>query len=269
MPLVKPLCRVCERPTADGAVQAVQLDKEKLQTWFLNVCGHELAEEIQDEDLICNFCIWHAEFLAKYVREFEALAWWPPDLNYLDDVVNELRRNYLEGKAEQCWVQLEKIELPKSEKEENAESEVSFAPFRVAAMPLVKPLCRVCERPTADGAVQAVQLDKEKLQTWLLNVCGYELAEEIEDEDLICYFCIWHAEFLAQYVSEHEALAWWPPNPALLDDMVKELRSKYLDRAAYATRNKNVTLDLSDVHDMNGLRRGKRRRKKADSATNE
>ncbi|CAB3382848.1 Hypothetical predicted protein [Cloeon dipterum] len=133
MPLVKPLCRVCERPTADGAVQAVQLDKEKLQTWLLKVCGHEFAEEIEDEDLICYFCIWHAEFHAKYISEFEALAWWPPHLVYLDDVAKVLRKKYLEGKAEQCWVQLEKIELPKSEKEENAESEVcSFCNSDVA-----------------------------------------------------------------------------------------------------------------------------------------
>ncbi|XP_065336584.1 zinc finger protein 91-like [Cloeon dipterum] len=125
MPLVKPLCRVCERPTADGAVQAVQLDKEKLQTWLLNVCGHELAEEIEDEDLICNFCIWHAEFLTRFDSELEALVWWPLDLIYLDDVAKELRRKYREGKAEQCWVQLEKIELPKSETEENAEHEAN------------------------------------------------------------------------------------------------------------------------------------------------
>ncbi|CAB3387203.1 Hypothetical predicted protein [Cloeon dipterum] len=121
MPLVKPLCRLCERPTADGAIQAVQLDKEKLQTWLLNVCGHEMAEEVQDEDLICYYCMWHAEFHAKYVSEFEALAWWPPNLVYLDDEAKELRRMYLEGKTEQCWVQLEKIELPKSENDVNAE----------------------------------------------------------------------------------------------------------------------------------------------------
>ncbi|CAB3386160.1 Hypothetical predicted protein, partial [Cloeon dipterum] len=123
MPLVKPLCRVCERPTADGAVQAVQLDKEKLQTWLLNVCGYEFAEEIEDEDLICCFCIWHAEFLAKHECALDALAWWPQALVYLDDVAKELRRKYLEGKIEQCWVQLEKFELPESEKEENEEHE--------------------------------------------------------------------------------------------------------------------------------------------------
>ncbi|CAB3382852.1 Hypothetical predicted protein [Cloeon dipterum] len=120
MPLVKPLCRVCERPMADGAVKAVQLDKEKLQNWLLNVCGHELEEEIEDEDLICYYCIWHAEFLAKCsrIRSFCLVA--TPNLAYLDDVAKELRIKYLEGRAEQCWVQLEKIELPKSEKYENA-----------------------------------------------------------------------------------------------------------------------------------------------------
>ncbi|XP_065336606.1 zinc finger Y-chromosomal protein-like [Cloeon dipterum] len=123
MPLVKSLCRVCERPTADGAVQAVQLDKEKLQTWILKVCGNEFAEEIEDEDLICNFCIWHAEFLARYVTDLESLAWWPLDLDYFDEKAKELRRKYLEGKAEQCWVQLEKIKLPKIEKDEHGENE--------------------------------------------------------------------------------------------------------------------------------------------------
>ncbi|XP_065336586.1 uncharacterized protein LOC135937363 [Cloeon dipterum] len=121
MSFVKQLCVWCERPTVDGAVQAFQLDNEKLQTWFLNVCGFEFAKEIEDEDLICNFCIWHAEFLAKYDSELEALAWWSQDLTCLDEEAKELRKKYLEGKAEQCWVQLEKIELPKSETEENAE----------------------------------------------------------------------------------------------------------------------------------------------------
>ncbi|CAB3385496.1 Hypothetical predicted protein [Cloeon dipterum] len=120
MPLVKPLCRVCERPTADGAVQAVQLDKEKLQTWLLNVCGHEFVEEIEDKNLICNFCIWHAEFLVRHVPQFDYLAWWPTNVR-LDGTLKELRKKYFEGKAEQCWVQLEKITLPESENKENTE----------------------------------------------------------------------------------------------------------------------------------------------------
>ncbi|CAB3385109.1 Hypothetical predicted protein [Cloeon dipterum] len=115
MSLQKALCLICERPTADGAVHAANMDKEKLQTWFLNVCEFELAEEIEDEDKICFFCIWQAEFLWKFNgMSDEALIWWPRNLDYLDDEANSLRNFYFEGKLEQCWVQLEKIELPQN-----------------------------------------------------------------------------------------------------------------------------------------------------------
>ncbi|CAB3385709.1 Hypothetical predicted protein [Cloeon dipterum] len=112
MSFQKTLCLICERPTADGAVLAVHVDKEKLQEWFLNVCGHEMAEEVEDEDKICYFCAWQAEFQLKFEEMVdEDLVWWNLDL---DEAAQELRKNYFEGKLEQCWVQLEKIELPKS-----------------------------------------------------------------------------------------------------------------------------------------------------------
>ncbi|CAB3381153.1 Hypothetical predicted protein [Cloeon dipterum] len=118
----KALCLICERPTADGAVLAVHVDKEKLQTWFLNVSGHELAEEIEDDDLICYFCLWHAEFLWKFNgMSDEALVWWNLDL---DEAAKELRKHYFEGSIEQCWVPLEELDLPESEKEENEIVEV-------------------------------------------------------------------------------------------------------------------------------------------------
>ncbi|CAB3386809.1 Hypothetical predicted protein [Cloeon dipterum] len=114
MSFQKALCLICERPTADGAVLAVHVDKEKLQTWFLNVCEYEMDQEIYDDDLICYFCTWDAEFLWKFDRMAdEALVWWPArNSDHLDDAAKELRKNYFEGKLEQCWVQLEKIELP-------------------------------------------------------------------------------------------------------------------------------------------------------------
>ncbi|CAB3386230.1 Hypothetical predicted protein [Cloeon dipterum] len=112
MSLQKELCLICERPTADGAILAVHVDKEKLQNWFLNVCEYELAEEIKDDDLICYFCLWHAEFQWKFDEMAdEALVWWNLDL---DDAARELRKKYFEGKLEQCWVQMEKIEIPKN-----------------------------------------------------------------------------------------------------------------------------------------------------------
>ncbi|CAB3386285.1 Hypothetical predicted protein [Cloeon dipterum] len=104
MSLQKELCLICDLPTADGAVLAVHVDKEKLDTWILNVCGHELAEEIEDHDLICYFCLWHAEFQWKFDEmEDESLVWWPRNSEYLDDAAKELRKNYFEGKVEQCW----------------------------------------------------------------------------------------------------------------------------------------------------------------------
>ncbi|CAB3388903.1 Hypothetical predicted protein [Cloeon dipterum] len=112
MSLQKELCLICERPTADGALRAVHVDKEKLHEWFLNVSGQELAEEIEDEDKICYFCLWHAEFQWKFEdMADDALVWWNLDLD-LDDAAKELRKKYFEGKLEQCWVHLEKIELP-------------------------------------------------------------------------------------------------------------------------------------------------------------
>ncbi|CAB3387859.1 Hypothetical predicted protein [Cloeon dipterum] len=265
MSFQKMLCLICERPTADGAIPAVQVDKEKLETWILNVCGHELAEEIEDHDLICYFCLWHAEFQRKFDEMLdESLVWWPRNSEYLDDAAKELRKNYFEGKLEQCWVQLKKIELPKSaDGEEGRIVEAEIRPRRwnciycektfkysfqlsghvkkthkeaircsggQSEMSLQKELCLICERPTADGAVLAVHVDKEKLDSWILNVCGHELAEEIEDQDLICYFCLWHAEFQRKFDEmADESLVWWPRNSEYLDDAAKELRKNYFE----------------------------------------
>ncbi|CAB3386159.1 Hypothetical predicted protein [Cloeon dipterum] len=132
MSLQKALCLVCECQTADGAVLAVHVDKEKLHEWFLNVSGQEMAEEVEDEDLICFFCLWHAEFQWKFSEMAdENLVWWPRNSDYLNDVAKELRKNYFEGKLEQCWVQLEKIELPqRTDGEEKRIDEAEIRPRR-------------------------------------------------------------------------------------------------------------------------------------------
>ncbi|XP_059478268.1 uncharacterized protein LOC132198317 isoform X4 [Neocloeon triangulifer] len=54
-------------------------------------------------------------------------------------------------------------------------------------------LCRLCERPAADGGHRAAELDKDKLAEWCLNFLGTTLAKEIDDRDLFCYFCVWDA----------------------------------------------------------------------------
>ncbi|CAB3387257.1 Hypothetical predicted protein [Cloeon dipterum] len=243
MSFQKTLCLICERPTADGALLAAHVDQEKLQTWFFNVCGYELAEEVEDEDKICYFCIWQAEFLWKFNgMSDEDLVWWNLDL---DDAAIELRKHYFEGNIEQCWVQLEEVDLPECEEVETKEKEVeseSEAQSNIcsekkkclycgsgglADMSFQKTLCLICESPTADGAVLAVQVDKEKLETWFLNISGLELAEEIEDEDTICYFCLWHAEFHWKFNGmSDEDLIWWNLD---LDDAAKELRKHYFE----------------------------------------
>ncbi|CAB3387931.1 Hypothetical predicted protein [Cloeon dipterum] len=131
MSLQKELCLICERPTADGAVLAVHVDKEKLQTWFLNVCEYEFEEEIEDKDKICYFCLWHAEFQWKFSEMADDnLVWWNLDL---DEAARELQKKYFEGKLEQCWVQLEKIELPNSESEANI-IPIDFVDFNQAGV---------------------------------------------------------------------------------------------------------------------------------------
>ncbi|XP_065345698.1 zinc finger protein 64-like [Cloeon dipterum] len=113
----KPLCIICELPTADGGIPFAQMDRKKLKTWLpINCGGKELPKNVKDKHLICYFCIWQAEFLAIYVYRDESLAWWPKNIKY-DRYRKQLRKNFLEGNADQCWVQLKVIDLPKSEKE--------------------------------------------------------------------------------------------------------------------------------------------------------
>ncbi|CAB3386602.1 Hypothetical predicted protein [Cloeon dipterum] len=147
----KALCLICDLPTADGAVLAIHVDKEKLQTWFLNVCGHELAEEIQDEDQICNFCILHAESHWKFNgMSDEALIWWNLDL---DDAAIELRKHYLEGNIEQCWVQLEEVDLPEREEEEIEKDEEESESETQSNICSEKKKCLYCARNSKEVIV--------------------------------------------------------------------------------------------------------------------
>ncbi|CAB3387212.1 Hypothetical predicted protein [Cloeon dipterum] len=146
----KALCLICERPTADGAVLAVHVDKGILQTWFLNVSGQELAEEIEYDDLICYFCLWHAEFLWKFNgMSDEALVWWNLDL---DEAAKELRKHYFEGNIEQCWVPLEELDLPESEKEENEKVEVESESETQSNICPEKQKCLYCGPPSLPPA---------------------------------------------------------------------------------------------------------------------
>ncbi|XP_065346538.1 zinc finger protein PLAG1-like [Cloeon dipterum] len=117
-PIQKPLCRLCECPTSDGHVLASQVDRFKLRKWAMKVLNlteedENLPDVVEEDSLICYFCMWHAEFGDE--SGDEAVAWWPKNLD-LEENARVLRENYSVGDAEQCWVQLEEIDFAKYEK---------------------------------------------------------------------------------------------------------------------------------------------------------
>ncbi|XP_065349900.1 zinc finger protein 354C-like [Cloeon dipterum] len=114
----KPLCRVCECPTSDGHVLASHVDRFKLRKWAMRIMNlteedENLPEVVEKDALICYFCIWQAEFGDE--SGDEAVAWWPKNLD-LEENAKVLRENYSVGEVEQCWVQLEEIDLAEYEK---------------------------------------------------------------------------------------------------------------------------------------------------------
>ncbi|XP_065345454.1 transcription factor E4F1-like [Cloeon dipterum] len=118
-PIQKPLCRLCECPTSDGHVLASQVDRFKLRKWAMEVMNlteedENLPEMVEEDALICYFCIWQAEFGDE--SGDVAVAWWPKILD-LEENAKVLRENYSVGEVEQCWVQLEEIDLAEYEKE--------------------------------------------------------------------------------------------------------------------------------------------------------
>ncbi|XP_065345455.1 zinc finger protein 58-like isoform X1 [Cloeon dipterum] len=112
-PIQKPLCRLCECPTSDGHVLASQVDRFKLRKWAMEVMNlteedENLPDVVEEDALICYFCIWQAEFGDE--SGDEAVAWWPKNLE-LEENAKVLRENYSVGEVEQCWVQLEEVDL--------------------------------------------------------------------------------------------------------------------------------------------------------------
>ncbi|XP_059476281.1 zinc finger Y-chromosomal protein 1-like [Neocloeon triangulifer] len=114
----KPLCRLCERPAADGGHQAAEMDKEKFSEWCLVYLGHTLADELKDDDLICCFCVWDARFLDEHERgEMRDLCWWPKE-SMTCSRKQTLFENY---EVKQCWVPLKKLVEAKAVEETTSE----------------------------------------------------------------------------------------------------------------------------------------------------
>ncbi|XP_065345457.1 zinc finger protein 43-like [Cloeon dipterum] len=118
-PIQKPLCRLCQCPTSDGHVLASQVDRIKLRKWAMEASNLTEEDEnlpviVEKDALICYFCIWLAEFEDE--PGDDSVHWWPKNLD-LDENARLLRENYSAGEVDQCWVQLEKFDLTKYEKE--------------------------------------------------------------------------------------------------------------------------------------------------------
>ncbi|XP_059476182.1 zinc finger protein 600-like [Neocloeon triangulifer] len=119
----KPLCRLCERPAADGGFSAAELDKEKFAEWCLNFLGETLADELADNDLVCCFCVWDARFLlentADEIGHLGQLCWWPREESKMTNAGKPLFDAFRDGRIKQCWVPLEKLPKAVEEKEED------------------------------------------------------------------------------------------------------------------------------------------------------
>ncbi|XP_065344828.1 oocyte zinc finger protein XlCOF6-like [Cloeon dipterum] len=119
----KPLCRLCDCPTSDGYVLASQVDRFKLRRWAMKVLDMPATDGnlpmlIGEDHLICYFCLWKAEFADE--SGDESVAWWPKNLD-LEENTQILKENYAAGDVEQCWVQLEEIDLEEYTNKESPE----------------------------------------------------------------------------------------------------------------------------------------------------
>ncbi|XP_059481559.1 PR domain zinc finger protein 5-like [Neocloeon triangulifer] len=106
------LCRLCERPAANGGFLVAELDKEKFAEWCLNVLGESLAAAVEDTDIVCYFCVWDASLLyeheASSSKNNSDMCWWPENTRNADKDVNILFESYKAGYVQQCWVSLRK-----------------------------------------------------------------------------------------------------------------------------------------------------------------
>ncbi|CAB3370749.1 Hypothetical predicted protein [Cloeon dipterum] len=76
------------------------------------------------------------------------------------------------------------------------------------------PLCIICRLPAADGFIPSSQVNMEKLRRWHYMVCKRHLMElEGQLQEVVCYYCIWQAQFLrenASIVQSKTRVCWWP-----------------------------------------------------------
>ncbi|XP_065346542.1 oocyte zinc finger protein XlCOF6-like [Cloeon dipterum] len=178
-PIQKPLCRLCECPTSDGHVLASQVDRFKLRKWAMKAMNlteenENLPEVVGEDALICYFCIWQAEFGDE--SGDEAVAWWPKNLE-LEENAKVLRENYSVGEVEQCWVQLEEVELAKNTKE--------IAKKRK----YVSGVCLYCSKRYNDLRQHVRRQHKEAIKCGIRDCTTYFHTEEEKEQHMqnYCY----------------------------------------------------------------------------------
>ncbi|XP_059481093.1 zinc finger protein 717-like [Neocloeon triangulifer] len=149
------LCRLCERPAADGGHWATELDLDKLTKWCLLNLGTTLTGGVKDDDLFCCFCVWDAKFQfeneALNSNGNNDLQWWPS----VDPGNNKiLFEAYSKGLVQQSWVSLEKIKLNNPEKEESDLKEENPGQKCVYCRKTFKSLFYHIKRKHADIAIR-------------------------------------------------------------------------------------------------------------------
>ncbi|XP_059481577.1 zinc finger protein 197-like [Neocloeon triangulifer] len=110
------LCRLCERPAADGGLRATELDLEKLTKWCLVNLGTTLTGGVKGDDLFCCFCVWDAKFQFENEAQNNDLQWWTQFDTGKDRILFEASSK---GLVQQSWVSLEKIKLNNEKGEES------------------------------------------------------------------------------------------------------------------------------------------------------
>ncbi|XP_065345451.1 PR domain zinc finger protein 5-like isoform X1 [Cloeon dipterum] len=187
-PIQKPLCRLCECPTSDGHVLASQVDRFKLRKWAMEVMNlteedENLPDVVEEDALICYFCIWQAEFGDE--SGDEAVAWWPKNLD-LEENARVLRENYSVGEVEQCWVQLEEVNLAKYEKKisKKRKLDIDLAKYEKEIpkkRKYVSGVCIYCGNRYGRLMVHVKQMHKEAIKCGILGCTTY-FHTEVEKE---------------------------------------------------------------------------------------
>ncbi|XP_059481547.1 zinc finger protein 423 homolog [Neocloeon triangulifer] len=149
------LCRLCERPAADGGHRATELDLDKLTKWCLVNLGTTLTGGVKDDDFFCCFCVWDAKFQfeneAQNSNGNNDLQWWPS----VDPGNNKiLFETYSKGLVQQSWVSLEKIKLNNPESEESVLKEENRGQKCVYCRKTFKQLFYHIKRNHADIAIR-------------------------------------------------------------------------------------------------------------------